>query len=150
MIYLLTFCLALPSGIIWLFNAEVMVVAQMTANPTAAPWLVALMAVLGQFVGYSLLYIFAARILTRWESLRRAVARVEIREAGWGTWSMFMTGGLFGVPPLLALFTLYGSKQIGPLQGMLLCAMPSRLAWYCGWAYATDWMREHLAFFSCS
>ena len=47
MIYLLTFCLAIPSGVIWLFNAEVMVVAQMTANPTAAPWLVALMAVLG-------------------------------------------------------------------------------------------------------
>lgn len=166
MIYLLTFCLALPSGVIWLFNAEVMVVAQMNANPGAAPWLIALMTVLGQFIGYALLYTFASRILTRWAFLRRAVAKVELRrpvaadgppgegdasmrEAGWGTWTVFMSGGLIGFPPLLGLFTLYGSKKIGPLQALLLCAMPTRFIWYCGWAFAADWMRQHLAFLSC-
>jgi len=150
LIYILTFFLALPSGIIWLFNAEVMVVAQMSANPDAAPWLVALMTVLGQFIGYALLYTFAARILTRWKSLQEAVAKLRIREAGWGSWTMFLTGGLVGVPPLLALFTLYGSKRLGPLWTLLACAMPTRFIWYCGWAFAADWMRANLGFFSCS
>ena len=150
MIYLLTFCLALPSGVIWLFNAEVMVVAQMTAHPDAAPWLIALMTVLGQFIGYAVLYHFAAQILARWEFIRRAVARVQIKEAGWGTWTMFMTGGIVGVPPLLGLFTLYGSKRLGPLQNLLLCAMPGRFLWYLGWALSAEWMRANLGFLSCS
>ena len=176
MIYLLTFCLALPSGVIWLFNAEVMVVAQMTANPTAVPWLIALMTVLGQFIGYVVLYTFAAKILTRWDFVRRAVAKVKIpganspsrrgrgearadrnaagdmpaRAEGWATWTLFLSGGLIGFPPLLGLFTLYGSKRIGPLTGMLLCAMPARFLWYCGWAFAADWMSAHLSFLSCS
>jgi len=149
-IYLLTFCLALPSGVIWLFNAEVMVVAQMTAHPDATPWLIALMTVLGQFIGYVVLYTFAARILTRWEFVRRAVAKVQIREAGWGTYALFLSGGLVGFPPLLGLFTLYGSKRIGPIHWLLLCAMPTRFVWYCGWAFAADWMRENLSFLSCS
>lgn len=161
MIYLLTFCLALPSGIIWLFNAEVMVVAQMTTNPTAVPWLVALMTVLGQFIGYVVLYAFAARVLTRWAFVRKAVAKVKIpgtnadgdlptRAEGWATWTLFLSGGLVGFPPLLGLFTLYGSKRIGPLAGMLMCAMPARFLWYCGWAFAADWMSANLSFLSCS
>lgn len=150
MFYLLTFCLALPSGIIWLFNAEVMVVAQMTAKPDALPWLVALMTVLGQFIGYTVLYLFAGRVLARWDFVRKAVSRVEIRERGWGTWVVFLTGGLAGVPPLLALFTLYGSKRAGPLPVLLVCAMPTRFVWYCGWAFAANWMRDNLGFLSCN
>lgn len=150
MIYLLTFLLAIPSGVIWLFNAEVMVVAQMHTHPDAAPWLIALMTVLGQFIGYALLWHFAARILNRWALVQRAVAKVRIEEPGWGTWTMFMTGGAVGVPPLLGLFTLYGSKRLGPLPTLLLCAMPTRFVWYCGWAFAADWMRANLGFFSCS
>ena len=149
MIYLLTFFLALPSGVVWLFNAEVMVVAQMTANRDAVPWLIALMTVLGQFIGYVVLYTFAARFLARWEPLRKAVAKVRIREAGWGTYAVFLSGGLAGMPPLLALFLLYGSKNIGPLRAFLMCSMPMRFLWYCGWAYSADWMRHNLGFLSC-
>jgi membrane protein YqaA with SNARE-associated domain len=148
--YLLTFFLALPSGIFWFFNAEVMVVTQMSANRDALPWLVALMTVLGQFIGYVVLYLFAARILARVEFVKRAVAKVRIREAGWGTWTVFMTGGISGMPPLLALFTLYGSKNLGPLRALLACSMPMRFVWYCGWAYAADWMRHNLGFMSCA
>ncbi len=150
MIYFLTFCLALPSGVFWFFNAEVMVVAQMTTRPDAVPWLVALATVLGQFVGYVALYHFAARVLARSATVRGAVARVAIREKGWGTWVLFLTGGIAGVPPLLALFTLYGSKRLGPLPLMLACAMPTRFIWYCGWAYAADWMRDNLGILSCA
>jgi membrane protein YqaA with SNARE-associated domain len=148
-IYLLTFCLALPSGVIWLFNAEIMVVTQMGLNPDVVPWLVALATVLGQFVGYVVLYLFAAQVLTRWRPLQRAVERVSIRPRGWGTGVVFATGGAVGVPPLLALFTLYGSKRTGPLSLLLIYAMPTRFVWYCGWAYAAEWMRANLGFFSC-
>lgn len=150
MIYLLTFCLALPSGVIWLFNAEVMVVTQMGTHPEAVPWLIALVTVLGQFIGYVLLYHFAARVLARSKSIRRAVARLEIRERGWGTVVVFSTGGAVGFPPLLALFALYGSKRSGPLSLLLICSMPTRFLWYCGWAYAAGWMRDNLGFFSCA
>lgn len=150
MIYLLTFFLALPSGVLWFFNAEAMVVAQMTTHPGAVPWLVALATVVAQFIGYVLLYQFAARILVRWAFVRNAVGRVHIEKAGWGTRTMFMTGGIAGMPPLLALFALYGSKKVGPLPELLACAMPMRFIWYCGWAYAADWMRHNIAWFTCS
>lgn len=148
MIYLLTFLLALPSGILWLMNAEVMVVAQMTTHPDSLPWLIALMTVLGQFIGYALLYEFATRILARWAFVRRAVEKLKIERAGWGSRSLFVTGGLVGIPPLLGLFALYGSKRVGPLWQLLACSMPMRFVWYCGWAYAADWMRDNLSFFS--
>jgi len=80
------------------------------------PWLIALATVVAQFVGYVLLYQFAARILVplgvRGATPSRAL---RIQKSGWGTRGMFMTGGIVGMPPLLALFALYGSKRVGPL-----------------------------------
>ena len=148
MIYFLTFLWALPSGLIWLINAEAMVVYQVTVDPEAAPWLIALAATAGQFIGYGALYHFASLVLTKLDFVRRSVAKVKIQNAGWGTWTMFTTGGLMGIPPLLGLFTLYGSKKVGPLAGFLLCAVPMRLVWYTSWAYAAEFMRENFSFFS--
>lgn len=147
MIYLLTLLWAMPSGLIWLINAEAMVVYQTTADPGAAPWLIALATTCGQFMGYAALYHFAAKFLARFETVRKAAAKVQIKQPGPGTWAMFTTGGLMGVPPLLALFTLYGSKRIGPLYQLLMCAMPMRFIWYCGWAYGAEFMRENFTFF---
>lgn len=147
MIYLLTFLWALPSGLIWLINAEAMVVYQVGTDPGAAPWLIALAATLGQFIGYAALYHFASLFLTKFQFVRRSVAKVKIQQPGWGTWTMFTTGGLMGVPPLLGLFALYGSKKIGPLQRLLFCAMPTRFTWYCGWAYAAEFMRTNFGLF---
>jgi hypothetical protein len=111
------------------------------------PWLIAAATVSGQFIGYAALYHFASKVLTRFERVRVAAAKVQIKEPGWGTWAMFLTGGLAGVPPLLALFALYGSKKVGPLKMLLLCAMPMRFLWYCGWAYSADFMRDNFTFF---
>jgi hypothetical protein len=147
LIYFLTFLWALPSGLIWLVNAEAMVVFQMTREPDAAPWLIALATVSGQFIGYAALYHFASKVLTRFESVRNAASKVQIKQPGWGSWAMFTTGGLMGVPPLLALFALYGSKRVGPLPMLMACAMPTRFVWYCGWAYAADFMRDNFTFF---
>jgi hypothetical protein len=147
-IYLLTFLLAIPSGVIWLFNAEAMVVVQVSQYPDAVPWLIAIMTTLGQFIGYALLYMFAERFIARFEFVRKAVSKVKIEQAGWGTMTVFGSGGLVGMPPLLALFTLYGSKRVGPLKLLLALAMPARFLWYCGWAYSADFMRENLAWFT--
>ena len=141
MLYLLTFLLAIPSGVFWFLNAEVLVVTQVTQGG-GAPWLVALLTTLGQFIGYSTLYLFADRVLTRVAFIRRAVARAHLRTPGWGTYLAFTTGGLSGLPPLLALFTLYGSARVARLPRLLACAMPARLVWYLGWAYAPDFIRE--------
>jgi len=150
LIYFLTFLWALPSGLIWLINAEAIVIFQVTTHPQAAPWLIALAATAGQFIGYGALYHFASQVLTRFDFIRRSVVKVKIQEAGWGTWTMFTTGGLVGIPPLLGLFTLYGSKKVGPLYGFLLCAVPMRFLWYSGWAYGAEFMRNNFSFFSCN
>ncbi len=148
MTYLLVFLWSIPSGVFWFFNAEAMVVYQVSRNPDLAPWIVAVVTVAGQFIGYSALYHFAAQFLQRFAFVKRAAARVHVERTGIGTWAMFLTGGLCGIPPLLALFALYGSARVGPLRVLLLCAMPSRLAWYLGWAYAPDWIRDTFGWFA--
>jgi hypothetical protein len=147
-IYLLTFALAIPSGVIWLFNAEAMVVLQVGRDPQAVPWLIALATTLGQFIGYTALYLFAEHVIARFAFVRRAVAKVRIEQAGTGSAAVFGSGGLVGVPPLLALFTLYGSKRVGPLGLLLATSVPARFCWYCGWAYSADFMRENLSWFA--
>ena len=142
MAYLLTFLWSLPSGFLWIFNAEAMVVAQVSASPDVAPWLIALVTVTGQFLGYGALYHFARRVLARFAFVQRAASKVQIKQPGWGTWIMFVTGGLCGIPPLLALFTLCGAARVKPVSTLILCALPGRFAWYMGWAYAPDFLRE--------
>jgi len=145
--YLLAFLWALPSGIFWFFNAELMLVTQV-ATTDAWPWLLATLVTVGQFIGYAGLFLFANAFLARVAFVRRAVAKVRIRRAGWATYIMFGTGGLMGVPPLLALFALYGSAQVGRLQWLILAAMPPRFLWYLGWATAPELLREHFGWFS--
>ncbi len=142
MTYLLVFLWSIPSGALWFINAEAMVVYQVSSDPTLAPWLVALAATAGQFIGYAALYHFAASFLQRFRFVRRAAAKVRIETPGPGTWLMFFTGGLVGLPPLLALFTVYGSARVGPIGVLVACAAPARLAWYLGWAYAPDFIRD--------
>lgn len=146
MLYLITFLLALPSGVFWFVNAEVMVVTQVTQHD-AVPWLVALLTTFGQFIGYSALFLFADKVLARAAFVRRAVAKAHLRTPGWGTYAVFATGGLMGLPPLLALFTLYGSARIARLPLLLACAMPGRLLWYMGWAYAPNFIRDNFGWF---
>jgi len=61
---------------------------------------------------------------------------------------MFFTGGLFGLPPLLALFAVYGSARVGPFRTFVLIAAPARLTWYMGWAYAPDAIRDTFGWLS--
>lgn len=175
MVYLLTFLFALPSGIVWFFNAELLVVTQVETTD-AAPWLIAACTTAGQFIGYAALYLFADRFLARLGVVQRSVVRVQrrfprilppdppepavapgagavvsprgaARPVGWGSYAFFFTGGLMGIPPLLALFALYGSARLGRLALLLAFAMPARLVWYLLWAYAPDFIRD-LSFFS--
>lgn len=175
MVYLLTFLFALPSGIFWFFNAELLVVTQVETTD-AAPWLIAACTTGGQFIGYAALYLFADRFLARLGVVQRSVTRVQrrfprilppdppvapdptgddgagrplrtARPVGWGSYAFFFTGGLMGLPPLLALFALYGSARLGRLELLLAFAMPARLVWYLLWAYAPDFIRD-LSFFS--
>ena len=147
MLYLITFLLALPSGIIWVFNAELLVITQVQ-NGGGVPWAIAIVTTVGQFCGYATLYLFADMFLARLAFVRRAVAKVKIHEPGWGTYALFVTGGLMGLPPLLALFTLYGSARVGHLPRLIACAMPGRICWYLGWAYAPNFLRDHFGWFS--
>lgn len=148
MTYLLVFIWSIPSGVFWFFNAEAMVVYQVSSHPDLAPWLIALVTTIGQFIGYSALYHFGALFLRRFRFVERAVQKVQIKQAGPGTWVVFLTGGLCGLPPLLALFTLYGSARVGPLAQLLMCAVPARFAWYLGWAYAPDAIRDTFGWFA--
>ncbi|MFO0749079.1 MAG: hypothetical protein U1F43_25965 [Myxococcota bacterium] len=148
MVYLLTFVWCLPSGFLWLFNGEAMVVLQVTQNPDAAPWAIALCATTAQFIGYAVLYHFAGRVLTRFAFVRRSVEKVKEKtkledNVGWGSMTIFGTGGVIGVPPLLGLFTLYGSARAGPLLRLIAVAAPLRLVWYLTWAYAPDFLRQN-------
>lgn len=138
------FLWSLPSGILWIFNAEAMVVAQVSSSPDVAPWLIALVTVTGQFLGYGALYHFSRLVLTRFQFIERAAAKVDIKKPGWGTWLMFFTGGLCGMPPLLALFTVYGAARVKPVGVLILCAVPGRFAWYMAWAYAPNFVRDVL------
>ncbi|MCC6621084.1 MAG: hypothetical protein IT385_07500 [Deltaproteobacteria bacterium] len=144
LVYVITFLWCIPSGFFWFMNGEAMVVLQVTQNPEAAPWLIALVATVAQFLGYTGLYQFAGVVLTRFQFVQRAVDKVKSKvslQGGWGTYTVFATGGLCGIPPLLALFTLYGSARAGPLPRLLMVAMPMRVVWYLGWAYAPDALR---------
>lgn len=151
MLYLVTFLLALPSGIIWLFNGEALVVTQVQSGG-GVPWAVALVTTAGQFCGYATLYLFADQFLSRLKPVQRAVAKVERRvrldRPGWGTYLIFATGGLCGIPPLLGLFALYGSARAGHLPGLLVAAVPGRICWYLTWAYAPDFLRDNFGFFT--
>lgn len=151
MLYLITFLLALPSGIIWIFNAEVLVVTQVQ-NGGGTPWVIALITTAGQFCGYATLYLFANQFLARLKIVQRAVAKIEskvrIDRPGWGTYAMFATGGLCGIPPLLGLFALYGSARAGRLTRLLIAAAPGRICWYMTWAYAPDFLRENFGLFT--
>lgn len=147
MVYLLTFLWCLPSGFLWFFNGELWVVGAVTQNPEAMPWLIALCAVTAQFIGYSALYHFASAVLVRFAFVRKAVDKVKAKtkideRAGWGTYTLFMTGGIVGIPPLLALYTIYGSAKAGPLWKLIACSMPMRVIWYMVWAYAPEFLRN--------
>ncbi len=143
MIYLLTFVLALPSGLIWLVNGEALVVLQVS-QPDVVPWVVALAVTLGQFVGYACLFFGASTWLARVPTVARAVRRFELREAGPASYAAFATGGLVGIPPLLALFAVYGSADVERPRTLFLIALPTRFCWYLTWAYAGGFMVEHL------
>lgn len=138
--YLFAFLWALPSGIVWLFNAEAFVVLQVTQTD-AVPWGVAVCTWIGQLIGYAVLYLFATRILGRFASVRRAVGKVPVNEPGWKSYSMFATGGLIGIPPLMPMFAIYGTKRIGRLERYMAAAAPGRLLWYLGWAYMPEFFR---------
>ncbi|MFT7578975.1 MAG: putative membrane protein YdjX (TVP38/TMEM64 family) [Myxococcota bacterium] len=131
---------------IWLLNAEAMVVYQVTQND-AIPWVIAIVVTCGQFIGYTLLYLFAHQLLRRWAFVRRSMDKVDLKEPGWKTYAVFATGGLCGIPPLLALFALYGSAQRGHWPRLLAAAMPGRLVWYMVWGYAPDFFRETFGWF---
>lgn len=148
MVYLLTFLWCIPSGFLWIINAEAMVVLQVSQHPESAPWAIALAATVAQFIGYSILYRFASLVLTRFEFVRRSVAKVKERthlheEVGWGSMTLFGSGGVIGIPPLLGLFTLYGSAKAGPLLRLIAVAAPMRFVWYLVWAYAPDFLRQN-------
>lgn len=140
-VYLITFLWCIPSGFFWFMNGEAMVVLQVTQNPEALPWLIAICATTAQFLGYIGLYQFASVVLTRFEFVRKAVDKVRSKvslDGGWPTYTVFATGGIIGIPPLLALFTLYGSARAGPLPRLVMIAAPLRLCWYLAWAYAPN------------
>lgn len=147
MLYLITFLLALPSGILWIFNGELLVVTQVQ-NGGGVPWAVALITTAGQFCGYATLYLFADQFLARLKFVQRAITKVKLGQPGWGTYAMFATGGLCGIPPLLALFSLYGSARAGHLTRLIAFALPGRICWYMTWAYAPDFLREHFGLFT--
>jgi len=145
LVYVITFLWCIPSGFFWFMNGEAMVVLQVTQNPDALPWLIALVATTAQFLGYIGLYQFASVVLTRFAFVRKAVEKVRSKvslQGGWATYVVFGTGGLCGIPPLLALFTLYGSARAGPLPRLVMIAAPLRLVWYLGWAYAPNALRD--------
>ncbi len=164
MTYLLTALWAVPSGVFWFINAEAMVVVQVKDHPDLAPWSIALAATIGQMVGYALLYLFAGFFLARFGLVRRAVARYKERwaerrspgaragdapeRAGLATCFVFASGGLVGLPPLLALFAIYGSARVGPVQTLVLSAAPFRFVWYLGWAYGLDYLRDTFGWFA--
>ena len=134
----MTLLLALPSGILWIVNAEALVVVQVTQTD-ALPWLVAPVTTVGQFIGYSVLFFFASGLLSRVAFIRRATRKVNVAEPGWPTFGMSTSGGLCGVPPLLALFTVYGSARAPGFAKLLAFALPARLVWYLAWAYGFEW-----------
>ncbi len=146
------FLWAIPSGVLWIFNAEVMVVTQVESGQS--PLVVATITTAGQFIGYALLFLFAERVLARLGGVRRAVDKVRSRypkwgdTPGWPTYSLFVTGGLVGLPPLLALFAIMGSARKGKLHHYLLCAAPTRFVWYLGWGYAPGFLRDTFGWFS--
>ncbi|PIE18882.1 MAG: hypothetical protein CSA66_03650 [Proteobacteria bacterium] len=152
MSWILIFLWAIPSGVLWVFNAEVLVVTQV--HDGQLPWLVALVTTGGQFIGYALLFAFAERVLARLGGVRRAVDRVRRRHPAWGdtpgwpTYSLFVMGGLMGLPPLLALFAIMGSAHKGRLLPYLLAAAPTRFIWYLGWAYAPGLLRDAFGWFT--
>ena len=159
MTYLLTLLWAVPSGVFWFINAEAMVIWQVRQHPDLAPWSIALATTIGQMVGYALLHLFAGFFLARFGFVRRAVARYRARQAekgeprtpdkaGLATCLVFASGGLVGIPPLLALFAIYGSARVGPVQTLVLSAAPARFAWYLGWAYAPEYLRENFGWFA--
>ncbi len=68
--------------------------------------------------------------------------------AGPATCLVFASGGLMGLPPLLALFAIYGSARVGPVQTLVLSAAPFRFVWYLGWAYGLDYLRDTFGWFA--
>ncbi|MCA9513808.1 MAG: hypothetical protein KC635_02595 [Myxococcales bacterium] len=141
--YLLAFLWALPSGILWFFNAEVFVYLRVSQTD-AVPWLIALVVTCGQFIGYFVLFMLADRFIAKLGFVRRALEKVQLRRVGRASYVVFATGGLCGIPPLLGLFTLYGSARVIPFWKLACAAMPMRLVWYLVWAYSPDFMCDHL------
>lgn len=144
MVYLFAFLWAIPSGFLWFFSAEIMIVHEV-ATTDGWPWLIAIVTVLGQFIGYFILFTLADRFIAKLRFVRRAIEKVQLKRIGRASYVVFATGGLCGIPPLLALFTLYGSARVMPFWKLASAAMPMRVVWYLVWAYSPEFLCEHFS-----
>lgn len=105
MTYVMTFFWCIPSPIIWVFNAEAWVVGHSVAG-IEYPWLVALVAALGQACTFATLYLGGEVILRRLPSLRARIERFDVER--FRTWSFLalVVASVVGLPPLVLLALL--------------------------------------------
>lgn len=152
MFYLLTMLAVIPSPVLMFINGEawaVFIGLMGTRN-----WvLLALAIAAGQTIGFTLLYVFGHRWVSRWVRLQAAIDRFDReklrRNAPWA----LSLGGLIGLPPhnvmavlcpvvgvryrLLFVTTICGRS----IRYLILAGVPAYFSQYIDLSWMPEWLR---------
>lgn len=102
MLYLTTVAWCILSPYAFVINAEAWVVVHATRGQ-ADPLLLGLCAALGQTLGYTSVYFFAARIVRRWRRLRERVDAFDARRFTASAMLTLIGGSTISAPPYVVV-----------------------------------------------
>jgi hypothetical protein len=150
--YAVSFLLAIPSPVIWLFSSDGW--AAFVGLAGTRPWpLVALVLAAGQTVCFGALYLGGDRLVRRFPRVQRRIERFDAGRFHGLVYLWLALGAVVGLPPMLAMSvlgrtlnlsfaTLVAFSLAGRfLRFAVLAAVPAYFAGHLPLDWIPDWLR---------
>ena len=133
MLYLWTLLWCIPSPYLFIINAEGWVVFH-AINSELNPWLLGITAALGQTVGYIIAYLFAEKLMRRWERLRKRVDGFDVNRFDRSAVLTLIGASTISVPPFIVTAAVAGLVKYN-LPRFIVISILGRILRFCLLAY---------------